>query len=88
VEPCQGHMLVERSPLTDPQVGDVVQSSHFPVDGTQVGRRLVTKRTLCNVEYITGTGKKTVTRNCLPYTWKKWCRENRAYVVTEQKRDY
>lgn len=76
-----------RNPLYEPQWGDVVQSPHY--DGkNQVGRRLVLSATPKNICYLTGTGRQMVERNCLPATWRKWCRAHKAYVVTDAQRDY
>lgn len=76
-----------RDPLVDPQPGDVVQSAYY--DGTkQVGRRMVISATSANISYSTGTGCRIVNRNSLPSTWRKWCREHRAKVVTDDRRDY
>lgn len=77
----------DRDPRIDPETGDVVQSAYFSGAG-QVGRRLVVSAGDGRVRYITGTGRETVTRDCLPITWRKWCREHRAKVVTNRSRDY
>ena len=76
-----------RDPLTTPDVGDVVQSAYY--DGRQqIGRRTVVKVSSANIKYLTGTGRKTVERDCLPVTWLRWCRRHRARVVTDDNRDY
>jgi len=81
------HREMLRNPLTDPRIGDVVQSAYFTGE-RQIGRRLVTDVTQTNVVYLTGTGRKTVERHCLPAVWRKWCRQHKARVVTDQNRDY
>lgn len=78
---------MNRDPLIDPRDGDVVQSSYYSGD-KQIGRRIVLAVSAANVRYMTGTGTKTVERNCLPHTWRKWCREHKARTVSETTRDY
>lgn len=47
-----------------------------------LGDRRILKQTHNNIQYETLSSKGTMLRrSCLPLTWKRWCRENSAFVI-------